>query len=126
MWSNERKQEPLEIDLELWLPEDSCFQVSVLGSILSWLQDETSRVDKLPKPPSVAALLKHFVTAKANSPRLIPQDHAIVVTANNRDLPFAAVLQADCRTACARGPKRRLEGESGLAAESAEGAADGV
>ena len=52
----------------LKLLEDPYFQVSALESILSWLQDETSRVqDELTKPPSVTALLKCFVTAKANS-----------------------------------------------------------
>ncbi|KAJ6466208.1 hypothetical protein C8R45DRAFT_483404 [Mycena sanguinolenta] len=52
----------------LKLLEDPYFQVSALESVLSWLQDETSRVeDELTKPPSVAALLKCFVTAKANS-----------------------------------------------------------
>jgi len=52
----------------LKLLEDPYFQVSALESILSWLQDETARVeDELTKPPSVAALLKCFVTAKANS-----------------------------------------------------------
>ncbi|KAJ7243744.1 hypothetical protein C8J57DRAFT_60548 [Mycena rebaudengoi] len=52
----------------LKLLEDPYFQVSALESILSWLQDETSRVeDELTKPPSVAALLTCFVTAKANS-----------------------------------------------------------
>ncbi|KAF7299411.1 Cytokinesis protein sepH [Mycena indigotica] len=50
------------------LLEDPYFQVSALESILSWLQDETARVeDELTKPPSVAALLTCFVTAKANS-----------------------------------------------------------
>ncbi|KAF7365522.1 Cytokinesis protein sepH [Mycena venus] len=50
------------------LLDDPYFQVSALESILSWLQDETARVeDELTKPPSVAALLKCFVTAKANS-----------------------------------------------------------
>ncbi|KAJ7457589.1 hypothetical protein B0H11DRAFT_1818203, partial [Mycena galericulata] len=52
----------------LKLLEDPYFQVSALESILSWLQDETARVeDELTKPPSVAALLTCFVTAKANS-----------------------------------------------------------
>ncbi|KAJ6584573.1 hypothetical protein B0H19DRAFT_1105620 [Mycena capillaripes] len=52
----------------LKLLDDPYFQVSALESILSWLQDETARVeDELTKPPSVAALLKCFVTAKANS-----------------------------------------------------------
>ncbi|KAJ7163077.1 hypothetical protein C8R46DRAFT_1281413 [Mycena filopes] len=52
----------------LKLLEDPYFQVSALESILSWLQDETARVeDVLTKAPSVAALLTCFVTAKANS-----------------------------------------------------------
>ncbi|KAJ7164790.1 hypothetical protein C8R43DRAFT_1104421 [Mycena crocata] len=52
----------------LKLLEDPYFQVSALESILSWLQDETARVeDELTKAPSVAALLTCFVTAKANS-----------------------------------------------------------
>ncbi|KAJ7081641.1 hypothetical protein B0H15DRAFT_924208 [Mycena belliarum] len=52
----------------LKLLDDPYFQVSALESIFSWLQDETARVeDELTKPPSVAALLKCFVTAKANS-----------------------------------------------------------
>ncbi|KAJ6602259.1 hypothetical protein B0H10DRAFT_2178892 [Mycena sp. CBHHK59/15] len=56
------------ISMYLKLLEDPYFQVSALESILSWLQDETSRVeDELTKPPSVSALLTCFVTAKANS-----------------------------------------------------------
>ncbi|KAJ7202878.1 hypothetical protein GGX14DRAFT_653362 [Mycena pura] len=51
----------------LKLLEDPYFQVGALESILSWLQDETARVeDELTKPPSVTALLTCFVTAKAN------------------------------------------------------------
>ncbi|KAK7023029.1 cytokinesis protein sepH [Favolaschia claudopus] len=50
------------------LLEDPYFQVSALESVLSWLQDETSRIeDELTKPPSVAALVKCFVSAKAIS-----------------------------------------------------------
>jgi hypothetical protein len=56
------------LSMYLKLLEDPYFQVSALESILSWLQDETARVeDELTKAPSVAALLKCFVTAKANS-----------------------------------------------------------
>ncbi|KAJ7758429.1 hypothetical protein B0H14DRAFT_3598399 [Mycena olivaceomarginata] len=56
------------LSMYLKLLDDPYFQVSALESILSWLQDETARVeDELTKPPSVAALLKCFVTAKANS-----------------------------------------------------------
>ncbi|KAG5646503.1 hypothetical protein DXG03_003268 [Asterophora parasitica] len=52
----------------LKLLEDPYFQVSALESILSWLQDETARVeDELTKPEAVDALLHCFVTAKANS-----------------------------------------------------------
>ncbi|KAF8489636.1 kinase-like protein [Russula emetica] len=47
---------------------DPYFQVSALESILSWLQEETARVeDKLAKPKSLDALLKCFVSAKAGS-----------------------------------------------------------
>ncbi|TFK39077.1 hypothetical protein BDQ12DRAFT_630265 [Crucibulum laeve] len=50
------------------LLEDPYFQVSALESILSWLQDETARVeDELLKQESVDALLRCFVSAKANS-----------------------------------------------------------
>ncbi|KAJ7465176.1 hypothetical protein FB451DRAFT_1262864 [Mycena latifolia] len=56
------------LGMYLKLLDDPYFQVSALESIFSWLQDETARVeDELTKPPSVAALLKCFVTAKANS-----------------------------------------------------------
>ncbi|KAF7297578.1 Cytokinesis protein sepH [Mycena kentingensis (nom. inval.)] len=56
------------LGMYLKLLEDPYFQVSALESILSWLQDETARVeDELTKPPSVAALLSCFVGAKANS-----------------------------------------------------------
>jgi len=48
--------------------EDPYFQVSALEAILSWLQDETAKIeDQLVKPESLDALLKCFVTAKANS-----------------------------------------------------------
>ncbi|KAF8268543.1 hypothetical protein EI94DRAFT_1727509 [Lactarius quietus] len=47
---------------------DPYFQVSALESILSWLQEETARVeDELSKPKSLDALLKCFVSAKAGS-----------------------------------------------------------
>lgn len=52
----------------LKLLEDPYFQVSALESILSWLQDETARVeDELMKPESINSLLQCFVSAKANS-----------------------------------------------------------
>ncbi|KAH7913954.1 hypothetical protein BJ138DRAFT_1144840 [Hygrophoropsis aurantiaca] len=54
--------------LYLKLLEDPYFQVSALESILSWLQEETAKVeDELMKPGSLEALLKCFVSAKANS-----------------------------------------------------------
>ncbi|KAI9507778.1 kinase-like protein [Russula earlei] len=47
---------------------DPYFQVSAIESILSWLQEETARVeDQLAKPKSLDALLKCFVSAKAGS-----------------------------------------------------------
>jgi len=47
---------------------DPYFQVSALESILSWLQEETARVeDQLAKLKSLDALLKCFVSAKAGS-----------------------------------------------------------
>jgi len=47
---------------------DPYFQVSAMESILSWLQDETARVeDQLLKPDAIDALLKCFVSSKANS-----------------------------------------------------------
>ncbi|KAI0313237.1 kinase-like protein [Amylostereum chailletii] len=47
---------------------DPYFQVSALESILSWLQEETARVeDELIKPDALDALLKCFVSAKAGS-----------------------------------------------------------
>jgi hypothetical protein len=56
------------LEMYLKLLDDPYFQVSALESVLSWLQDETSRVeDELLKPESVNALLHCFVTAKANS-----------------------------------------------------------
>ncbi|KAH7920294.1 hypothetical protein BV22DRAFT_1198990 [Leucogyrophana mollusca] len=54
--------------LYLKLLEDPYFQVSALESILSWLQEETAKVeDELMKLESLNALLKCFVSAKANS-----------------------------------------------------------
>ncbi|KAF8073920.1 hypothetical protein FPV67DRAFT_1479798 [Lyophyllum atratum] len=56
------------LKMYLKLLEDPYFQVSALESILSWLQDETARVeDELSKPEAVDALLDCFVTAKSNS-----------------------------------------------------------
>lgn len=47
---------------------DPYFQVSSLESILSWLQDDTARVeDELLKDNSIEAMLKCFVGSKANS-----------------------------------------------------------
>ncbi|KIJ62679.1 hypothetical protein HYDPIDRAFT_30272 [Hydnomerulius pinastri MD-312] len=52
----------------LKLLEDPYFQVSALEAILSWLQDETAKIeDELIKSESLDALLKCFVSAKANS-----------------------------------------------------------
>ncbi|KAG2092487.1 uncharacterized protein F5147DRAFT_822346 [Suillus discolor] len=54
--------------LYLKLLEDPYFQVSALEAILSWLQDETAKIeDELVSSESLEALLKCFVTAKANS-----------------------------------------------------------
>ncbi|TFK24391.1 Pkinase-domain-containing protein [Coprinopsis marcescibilis] len=56
------------ISLYVKLLDDPYFQVSAVESIFSWLQDETARVeDQLLKGPSVDAILKCFVNAKANS-----------------------------------------------------------
>lgn len=56
------------LTMYLKLLEDPYFQVSALESILSWLQDDTARVeDQLTRPESVDTLLRCFVTAKANS-----------------------------------------------------------
>ncbi|KAF8957280.1 hypothetical protein BDZ97DRAFT_1924766 [Flammula alnicola] len=50
------------------LLDDPYFQISALESILSWLQDETARVeDELLKQDSIDSLLKCFVSSKANS-----------------------------------------------------------
>ncbi|KAF9241075.1 hypothetical protein BU15DRAFT_87319 [Melanogaster broomeanus] len=54
--------------LYLKLLEDPYFQVSALEAILSWLQDEIAKIeDELVKSESLDALLKCFVSAKANS-----------------------------------------------------------
>ncbi|KAI0351403.1 kinase-like protein [Trametes cingulata] len=56
------------LSMYLRLLEDPYFQVSALEAILSWLQDETARIeDELMKPDSLDALLRCFVSAKANS-----------------------------------------------------------
>ncbi|KDR82414.1 hypothetical protein GALMADRAFT_220413 [Galerina marginata CBS 339.88] len=50
------------------LLDDPYFQVTALESTLSWLQDETARVeDELLKPDAIDSLLKCFVSSKANS-----------------------------------------------------------
>ncbi|TFK48734.1 hypothetical protein OE88DRAFT_1633996 [Heliocybe sulcata] len=50
------------------LEKDPYFQVGALEAIVSWLQDETARVeDELLKPQALDALLNCFVSAKANS-----------------------------------------------------------
>lgn len=62
LWQNDG------LGMYLGLLQDPYFQVSALESILSWLQEETSRVeDELLKVSSVDALLKCFVSSKANS-----------------------------------------------------------
>jgi len=54
--------------LYMKLLEDPYFQVSALEAVLSWLQDETARLeDELMKPEGLEALLKCFGSAKANS-----------------------------------------------------------
>lgn len=56
------------LSLYLNLLGDPYFQVSALEAILSWLQDETARVeDVLIKESSLDALVKCFVAAKTNS-----------------------------------------------------------
>ncbi|KAG6828575.1 hypothetical protein H0H92_007505 [Tricholoma furcatifolium] len=56
------------LKMYLKLLDDPYFQVSALESILSWLQDEMARVeDELTKTEAVEALLRCFVSAKANS-----------------------------------------------------------
>ncbi|KAI0299616.1 hypothetical protein BC826DRAFT_932423 [Russula brevipes] len=56
------------LEMYIKLLTDPYFQVSALESILSWLQEETARVeDQLAKAKSLDALLKCFVSAKAGS-----------------------------------------------------------
>ncbi|KAL0576321.1 Protein kinase of the Mitotic Exit Network [Marasmius crinis-equi] len=56
------------LSMFLKLLDDPYFQVSAMESIISWLQDETARIeDELIKPDSISALLNCFVSAKANS-----------------------------------------------------------
>ncbi|KAI0927507.1 hypothetical protein AcV5_008028 [Taiwanofungus camphoratus] len=56
------------LTMYLKLLDDPYFQVSALESILSWLQEETSRIeDQLVKPEALEALLRCFVSAKSNS-----------------------------------------------------------
>ncbi|KAG8716348.1 hypothetical protein FRC09_015862 [Ceratobasidium sp. 395] len=56
------------LDLYLRLLSDPYFQVSALEALLSWLQDETSRVEEfLIQADSLEAMLKCFTTSKANS-----------------------------------------------------------
>ncbi|KLO16806.1 kinase-like protein [Schizopora paradoxa] len=56
------------LSLYLRLLGDPYFQVSALEAILSWLQDETARVDDvLCEEASLDAMVKCFVAAKANS-----------------------------------------------------------
>ncbi|TFK73191.1 Pkinase-domain-containing protein, partial [Pluteus cervinus] len=51
----------------LKLLEDPYFQVLAFESILSWLQDETARIeDELTKPDGIESLLLFFNTAKTN------------------------------------------------------------
>ncbi|KIJ54808.1 hypothetical protein M422DRAFT_240892 [Sphaerobolus stellatus SS14] len=56
------------LSMYLKLLQDPYFQVSALEAILSWLQDETARVeDVLVQSSALQTLLKAFVSAKANS-----------------------------------------------------------
>ncbi|EIW81107.1 hypothetical protein CONPUDRAFT_104294 [Coniophora puteana RWD-64-598 SS2] len=56
------------LSMYLGLLSDPYFQVSALEAILSWLQDETAKIeDELIKPDSLDALVTCFVNAKANS-----------------------------------------------------------
>ncbi|KAG7088758.1 hypothetical protein E1B28_012724 [Marasmius oreades] len=56
------------LNMYLKLLDDPYFQVSAMESIISWLQDETARVeDELTRSDSINVLLNCFVTAKANS-----------------------------------------------------------
>ena len=54
--------------LYLKLLKDPYFQVSALEAVLSWLQDETPRLeDKLMKSAALDVFPKCFISAKANS-----------------------------------------------------------
>ncbi|KIM28334.1 hypothetical protein M408DRAFT_140026 [Serendipita vermifera MAFF 305830] len=56
------------MSLYLDLLSDPYYQVSALEAILSWLQDDTARVeDVLSEPSSLESIIRCFVTAKANS-----------------------------------------------------------
>ncbi|KIY69316.1 Pkinase-domain-containing protein [Cylindrobasidium torrendii FP15055 ss-10] len=56
------------LKMYLSLLNDPYFQVSSLEAILSWLQDETARVeDELVTPACTTAMLNCFVSAKTNS-----------------------------------------------------------
>ncbi|KZV90279.1 hypothetical protein EXIGLDRAFT_837889 [Exidia glandulosa HHB12029] len=56
------------LQMYLKLLSDPYFQVSALEAILSWLQDETARVeDVLMQQPTLDTILKCFVSSKANS-----------------------------------------------------------
>jgi len=56
------------LGMYLKLLDDPYFQVSALEAIVSWLQDETARVeDELVKPESIESLVRCFVNSKANS-----------------------------------------------------------
>ena len=56
------------LSMYLGLLDDPYFQVSAFESVLSWLQDETARVeDGLVRADGVKAILGCFVSAKANS-----------------------------------------------------------
>ncbi|KAK2465312.1 hypothetical protein APHAL10511_002666 [Amanita phalloides] len=56
------------LGMYLNLLDDPYFQVSALEAIVSWLHDETARVeDELVKTESIDALVRCFVNSKANS-----------------------------------------------------------
>ncbi|KIP02523.1 hypothetical protein PHLGIDRAFT_130695 [Phlebiopsis gigantea 11061_1 CR5-6] len=62
LWQNDG------LSLYLKLLDDPYFQVSAMESTLSWLQDETARIeDELIKPPALDAMLRCFVNSKAVS-----------------------------------------------------------
>ncbi|KAF5360481.1 hypothetical protein D9756_004630 [Leucocoprinus leucothites] len=62
LWQNDG------LRMYLRLLDDPYFQVSALESILSWLQDETARIeDQLLLPSSLETLTSCFVHSKANS-----------------------------------------------------------